>query len=120
MPLPPVGPPNKSPLDGPPPLPPTAPPAKAPTYGALTGGAQPGPMGATPGGAQIMDKAVQIAYEVEMALKLLAQAVPQLGPFVMSVVPELRNQLSQALASGLSASAAPQGNMMMPDGSGNL
>lgn len=116
MPFPPSQGPNASPLDGPPPLPPSAPPAKPVSYQGLVGGNA----AATPGGSQLMDKAIQIAYEVQMALKLLAQAVPQLGPWVMQVVPELQQQLSAALASGVSASPTPFGNSKMPDGSGNL
>jgi len=104
-----------APLDGPPPLPPNAPPAQqqGPTYKSLA----PAP---SPGGQQISEKAIQVAYEIDMAIKLLAQMVPQLGPWAMTVLPELHQQLGQALAAGAPASPEPQGNAAMPDGGGNL
>lgn len=104
-----------NPLDGPPPLPPNAPPAQqqGPTYKSLA----PAP---TPGGQQISEKVIQIAFEIDMAIKMLAQMVPQLGPWAMTVLPELHQQLGQALAAGTPASPEPQGNSQMPDGSGNL
>jgi hypothetical protein len=69
---------------------------------------------------QINEKAIQVAYEIDMALKLLAQMVPQLGPWVMTVLPELHMQLGQALAVGAPTSPEPQDNAVMPDGGGNL
>jgi len=107
-----------NPLDGPPPLPPSAPPAQqqGPTYKSLA----PQQQQATPGMNQINEKAIQVAYEIDMAIKLLAQMVPQLGPWAMTVLPELHQQLGMALAAGAPASPEPQGNSLMPDGSANL
>lgn len=121
--------PKGNPLDGPPPLPPKAPPAAAqnatyqklvPPAGAPAAGAPPGMAPSTPGGSQISEKIMQIGYEIEMALKTLAQQVPQLGPWVMQVVPELRTQLGQALTSGMATNPTPVDNQQMPDGSGRL
>lgn len=106
-----------SPLDAPPPLPPAAPPAKSPTYQGMVGpqGAQP----PTPGGSQLTEQALRMGMEIDMALKLLAQAVPQLGPWVIKTTSELRQQLGQAVSAGLSTSPQPTG-ATMPDGSANL
>jgi hypothetical protein len=62
-----------------------------------------------------------MGMEIDQALKLLAQAVPVLAPWVMRVTTELRTQLGAALASGgVPTSPEPADNAAFPTGAGRL
>jgi hypothetical protein len=62
-----------------------------------------------------------MATEIDQALKLLAQSVPTLAPWVEKTVMELRQQMGQALQNGgVSTNPSPAGTPRMPDGSQNL
>jgi hypothetical protein len=62
-----------------------------------------------------------MALELDQSLKLLAQAVPSIGPWVEKTVMELRQQIGNALNSGqVPTNPSPQGARSMPDGSQNL
>jgi hypothetical protein len=109
------------PLDGPPPLPggggagPAGPtPADK--------GAQPQPGAPNPGSSQVGGAAVRLGMEIDQSLKLLAQALPTLAPWVQRVVMDLRTNLGQALASGaVPTSPAPAAdNAAFPTGTGRL
>ena len=102
-------------LDGPPPMPPMGGGPGAPSYPTMVGG---GGAAATPGGAQVASGVVRMAMEIDQALKVLAQAAPQLGPWVMKTAMELRQQVGQALQGNLSSQAAPDANF--PGGGTNL
>lgn len=82
------------------------------------GGPQQGPM---PGTSQISESAVRMAAEIDQAMKLLAQAIPTLAPWVEQVVAELRYQVGTALQSGaVPTSPVPQDNQNFPDGGGRV
>ena len=82
---------------------------------------QPGQQDPTAGGNQIGGAAVRMALEIDQSLKLLAQAVPTLGPWVEKTVMELRQQVGTALNSGqVPTNPQPSGTPSMPDGSQNL
>lgn len=105
--------------------PPAAP--KGPTFAGMAGGQQPGMMGGgaasfSPGMSQISSAAVRMAMEIDQALKVLAQQMPTMLPWVEQVTTELRMQVSQAISSGaIPTAAVPGGNMAsFPDGSGQL
>ena len=106
-------------LSSPPPAPPAVgTPVQPPTFTGLA--AQP-PQ--TPGGGQIGGAAVRMGMEIDQALKLLAQAIPSLGPWVEKTVLELRTQIGNALNSGgVPTGPAPGGNdnQSFPGGRGNL
>lgn len=75
----------------------------------------------TAGMSQISDSAVRMGSEIDQALKLLAQAIPQLAPWVEKTVSELRMQIGMALqGGGVPTSPAPTDNQAMPDGGGRL
>lgn len=108
-----------------PPLPPAmagaaAPSANQPNMMQLAGMGAPAPT-PTAGMSQISESAVRMGSEIDQALKLLAQAIPQLAPWVEKTVMELRFQLGTALQSGaVPTNPEPADNTMMPDGSGRL
>lgn len=109
-------------MSGGPPLPPmgagsTSPASPTPTMASLSGRSMP-PTSA--GAGQIGGAAVRMALEIDQALKLLAQTIPQLGPWVEKTTMELRNQIGQALQGGVGTSPMPQGNDQFPGGMGNL
>lgn len=107
-----------------PPLPPQGGGPGAPSYASLTGGppqaANPA-QSTTPGSSQIGGAAVRMGMEIDQALKLLAQAVPQLAPWVDKVTQDLRVQLGQALSAGsVPSSPSTADSKSMPMGGGNL
>ena len=77
--------------------------------------------GQTAGMSQISESAVRMGAEIDQALKMLAQAIPQLAPWVEQTVMELRYQIGTALQSGaVPTNPTPQDNEQFPDGSGRL
>jgi hypothetical protein len=77
--------------------------------------------GQTAGMSQISESAVRMASEIDQALKMLAQAIPQLAPWVEKTVFELRFQVGTALQSGgVPTNPTPADNELMPDGGGRL
>lgn len=73
------------------------------------------------GMSQISESAVRMGAEIDQALKLLAQAIPNLAPWVEKTVLELRFQLGNALQSGaVPTNPAPSDNQSFPDGGGRL
>ena len=110
-------------MGGAPPLPPTAMPAGGsggPTFAGLAGQAPQPQGGASPGASQISGALVRLGMEIDQALKLLAQAAPQLSGWVDATTQELRAQIGLALQSGVPTSAAPQGQGNFPGGGSNL
>lgn len=106
-------------LTQPPPQPPNlGTPVQPPTFTGLAG-----PQPSTGAGEnQIGGAAVRMGMEIDQALKLLAQAIPQLAPWVEKTVLELRQQIGNALNQGaVPTSPAPgQDNAQFPGGRGNL
>ncbi len=82
----------------------------------------PSPMGQTAGMSQISDSAVRMGAEIDQALKLLAQAMPQLAPWVEQVCLQLRYQIGSALNSGgVPTNPTPEAdNTRFPDGGGRM
>jgi len=74
-------------------------------------------MGPTPGGMQINASAIRMAMEIDHAMKLLAQAVPSLGPWVAKTTMELKAQLGQVLNAPPMMSGP---DASFPDGSSRL
>lgn len=75
----------------------------------------------SPGMSQISDTTVRMGSEIDQALKTLAQAMPQLAPWVEKTCFELRQQIGNALNSGgVPTSPEPAGNVAWPDGSGRM
>lgn len=88
-------------------------------------GMQTGQMGQgmmqTPGMSQISETAVRMGAEIDQALKLLAQAIPQLAPWVEKTVMELRFQIGTALQAGnVPTSPVPADQESFPDGGGRM
>lgn len=87
-------------------------------------GMQTGQMGQemqTAGMSQISETAVRMGAEIDQALKLLAQAIPQLAPWVEKTVMELRFQIGTALQAGnVPTSPVPADQESFPDGGGRL
>lgn len=88
----------------------------------MGGGSQMGMQpGQSAGMSQISESAVRMGSEIDQALKLLAQAIPQLAPWVEKTVFELRFQIGTALqGGGVPTNPTPVDNEAMPDGSGRL
>ena len=111
---------------GMPPLPPqmagaAAPQGQPPSMMQLAGmqGAPQQPQ--TAGMSQISESAVRMGAEIDQALKLLAQAIPNLAPWVEKTVMELRFQIGTALQSGaVPTSPTPNDNEQFPSGEGRL
>lgn len=111
-----------------PPLPPSMNGAAAPPSGGgpdmmMLAGMSPQQAGAPPssGQSQISDSVVRMGAEIDQALKLLAQAIPQLAPWVEKTTMELRTQIGQALQGGaVPTSPTPQDNSRFPDGGARL
>lgn len=75
----------------------------------------------TAGMSQISTSAIRMGSEIDQALKLLAQAIPQLAPWVEKTVYELRYQIGTALQSGaVPTNPEPAGNESFPDGMGRV
>lgn len=75
----------------------------------------------TPGMSQVSESAVRMSAEIDQALKLLAQAIPQLAPWVEQVTNDLRMQVGQALQGGaVPTDPSMQDNSRFPDGGGRL
>jgi hypothetical protein len=94
-----------------------------PTFAGLAPGGDPAAVGSappTPGAMQIGAGAMKMALEIDQALKLLAQAVPQMGPWVEQTVMTLRQQVGNAMQQGIATSPVPSGAPMMPDGGNRL
>lgn len=111
-------------MPGAPPLPPgmagtAAPQAPMPSMMQLTG--MGGAPQQTPGMTQISESAVRMGAEIDQALKLLAQAIPQLSPWVEKTVLELRYQIGTALNAGaMPTNPVPADAERFPDGGGRL
>ncbi len=112
---------------GVPPLPPAmsgsaAPQPSAPSMMQLAGVQGQNTAGSnTAGMSQIGESAVRMGAEIDQALKLLAQAIPQLAPWVEKTTFELRYQIGTALQSGnVPTSPEPAQNEQFPDGTGRL
>lgn len=113
---------------GVPPMPPGAP-ASAPQQTApsmmqlsgMQGAPGGGAPGQTAGMSQISESAVRMSSEIDQALKLLAQAIPQLAPWVEKTVMELKYQVGTALQSGnVPTDPSSSDNTQMPDGMGRV
>ncbi len=115
-------------LGGPPPLPPSMAGAAAPGQGAppsmmQLAGMSPTQAGQPPtsGQSQISDSVVRMGAEIDQAIKLLAQALPQLAPWAEKVTGELRSQIGAALQGGaVPTSPVPEDNQRFPDGGARL
>lgn len=113
---------------GMPPLPPqmagaAAPQPQTPSMMQLSGiqNGAPGGQAPTAGMSQISESAVRMGAEIDQALKLLAQAIPQLAPWVEQTVAELKYQIGTAIQSGgLPTNPTPSENESFPDGGGRL
>lgn len=114
---------------GQPPLPPSAMPSgggagSSPTFAGLAGQQPQGPQAqaaaATPGATQTSGALVRLAMEIDQALKLLAQAAPQLAPWVDQTTQQLRSQVGIAISQGASTNAQPSGVGNFPGGGANL
>lgn len=122
MPLPMSGPPSGADTIGA--GPPAAP--KGPTFAGMApqgAGPQQQQTGMSPGMSQISSAAVRMAMEIDQALKVLAQQIPALLPWVERTTVELRTQLGQALNSGMAPTSAMSQGMdaqQFPDGGGQL
>ena len=93
----------------------------------LTGMGQQGPgmMGGTPGMtsgmSQISEAAVRMGAEIDQALKLLAQTIPTLAPWVEKTTLELRYQIGTAMNAGaIPTNPTPTENESFPTGEGRL
>jgi hypothetical protein len=58
--------------------------------------------------------------EIDQALKLLAQAAPQLAGWVDQTTQQLRQQVGVAISSGVPTNGAPSGQGNFPGGGTNL
>jgi len=105
---------------GQPPLPANASPASGPTFAGLAGGQPQGGQPVTPGASQTSGALVRLAMEIDQALKLLAQAAPQLSAWVDQTTQQLRSQVGVAISSGIPSSATPNGTGNFPGGGSNL
>ena len=75
----------------------------------------------TAGMTQVSESAVRMGSEIDQALKLLAQAIPQLAPWVEKTVAELRYQIGMSLQSGnIPTDPTTMGKEEFPDGMGRL
>jgi hypothetical protein len=71
--------------------------------------------------SQISESAVRMGSEIDQALKLLAQAIPQLAPWVEQTTMELRYQIGMALQGGaIPTNPTPDDSQSMPDGTGRM
>lgn len=89
--------------------------------GQQTGQAAGGMAPMTPGMSQISEAAVRMGAEIDQALKLLAQSIPNLAPWVEKTCMELRYQLGTALNSqSVPTNPTPQDSERFPDGGGRI
>lgn len=80
-----------------------------------------GAMPQTAGMSQISESAVRMGAEIDQALKLLAQAIPTLAPWVEKTTLELRFQIGTALNSGaVPTNPTPTDGESFPTGEGRL
>jgi hypothetical protein len=80
-----------------------------------------GTPGMTPGMSQISEAAVRMGAEIDQALKLLAQSIPTLAPWVEKTCMELRYQIGTAMNSGaVPTNPTPEDGERFPDGGGRL
>jgi hypothetical protein len=115
-------------MSGPPPLPPgmggaAAPAGPNPPSMQQLAGMGPGqaPPPQTSGQGQVSDAVVRMASEIDQALKLLAQALPAISPWVEQVVIGLRTQIGTALQGGaVPTNPTPEDNSRFPDGGSRL
>lgn len=94
------------------------------SFQSMAGMGQPG-QGATstmsPGMSQISESVVRMGAEIDQALKLLAQSLPQLAPWVEKTTMELRYQIGTAInSSAVPTSPTPEDSQRFPDGGGRL
>lgn len=84
-------------------------------------GAQSATPGMTPGMSQISEAVVRMGAEIDQALKLLAQSMPQLAPWVEKTALELRFQIGTALNAGaVPTDPTMQDSQQFPDGGGRI
>ena len=112
-------------LDSPPSSPAPGQMAGGPSYPAMMRGpSQPQPQGPqppSPGGNQLGGAAARLGMEIDQSLKLLAQALPMLLPWVDRVTAELRTNIGMAIAQGANPNPAPAAdNAAFPTGAGRL
>lgn len=111
---------------GAPPLPPdmagtVAPQPQMPGMMQLGGAQGMSQPGMSPGMTQISEAAVRMAAEIDQALKMLAQSMPMLAPWVERTVLEMRYQVGMALNSGsIPTDPTYSDNQEFVDGSGRL
>lgn len=113
---------------GPAPLPPqmagaAAPQPQTPSMMSLAGMQSGQQMGnaMTPGMSQVSESAVRMSAEIDQALKLLAQAIPQLAPWVEQTTNDLRYQVGMALQGGqVPTDPSAQDNARFPDGAARM
>ncbi len=75
----------------------------------------------TPGMSQVSESAVRMSAEIDQALKLLAQAIPQLAPWVEQTTNDLRYQVGMALQGGqVPTDPSAQDNARFPDGAARM
>lgn len=110
-----------------PPLPPSmggaAAPQQTPNFMQLAGMGAGAAMQSQPtaGMSQISDSAVRMGAEIDQALKMLAQAIPTLAPWVEKTCLELRYQIGTSLQSGnVPTDPTSQDNARFPDGGARL
>ena len=109
-----------------PPLPPDAQQGAAPTpsimqLAGMAGAQGVQQQGQTQGMSDISASVVRMGAEIDQALKLLAQSLPPLAPWVEKTTLELRYQIGTALQSGAQpTNPQPQDNSRFPDGGGRL
>jgi len=99
--------------------------AGMPSMMQLSGMGDPSGMGGgqtpTAGMSQISESVVRMSAEIDQSLKLLAQAIPQIAPWVEKTVLELRFQIGTALQSGAApTNPTPADNTAFPDGGARL
>ena len=108
-------------LDAPPPHPPTGGGEGSPTYSSMMPQDEQPDVGASAGMSQTGNAAMRLAMEVDASMKLLAQMVPQLGPWAEMATSQLRSQLGAALSAGsVPTGAEPSENAQFPGGEGRL
>jgi hypothetical protein len=71
--------------------------------------------------SQTGSAAMRLAMELDASMKLLAQMVPQLGPWAEQATAQLRQQLGSALTQGqVPTTPEPAENTEFPGGQGRL
>lgn len=114
-------------MSGPPPLPPgmsgaaSQAPTQPPSMMQLAGMSGDQTPMMTSGQSQVSEAIIRMGAEIDQALKLLAQALPPIAPWVEKTVMELRTMLGQALQAGAQpTNPEPVDNERFPDGGARL